>query len=64
MIIQLEIPMVFERDYENDRFDDFFKKVNASINHFRVYHFSVFGNYETEITQMMADAFKESKPIC
>lgn len=59
MIIQLEIPMVFERDYENDRFDDFFKKVNASINHFRV-----FGNYETEITQMMADAFKESKPIC
>ena len=52
MIIQLEIPMVFERDYENDRFDEFFKKVNASIN-----HFSVYGNYETEITQMMADAF-------
>lgn len=59
MIIQLEIPMVFERDYENDRFDDFFKKVNASIN-----HFIVFGNYETEIAQMMADAFKESKQIC
>lgn len=59
MIIQLEIPMVFERDYENDRFDDFFKRVNESIN-----HFSIFGNYETEIAQMMADAFKESKPIC
>lgn len=59
MIIQLEIPMVFERDYENDRFDDFFKRVNASLN-----HFGIFGNYETEIAQMMADAFKESKQIC
>ena len=59
MIIQLEIPMVFERDYENDRFDDFFKRVNASIN-----YFGIFGNYETEIAQMMADAFKESKQIC
>lgn len=58
MIIQLEIPSEFENDYQNDRFDDFFKRVNASIN-----HFSIFGNYETEITQMMADAFKESKPI-
>ena len=59
MIIQLEIPTEFENDYQNDRFDDFFKRVNASIN-----HFSIFGNYEAEITQMMAAAFKESKPIC
>lgn len=59
MIIQLEIPVEFENDYQNDRFDDFFKRVNASIN-----HFSIFGNYEVEITQMMADAFKESRPIC
>lgn len=58
MIIQLEIPTEFENDYQNDRFDDFFKRVNASIN-----HFSIFGNYEAEITQMMADAFKESRPI-
>ena len=58
MIIQLEIPKEFESDYENDRFNDFFKKVNASINHF------IFGNYEDEITKMMAAAFKESKPIC
>lgn len=59
MIIQLEIPKEFENDYQKDRFDDFFKRVNASIN-----HFSIFGNYEAEITQMMACAFKESKPIC
>ena len=37
MIIQLEIPMVFERDYENDRFDDFFKKVNANKSFQRIW---------------------------
>lgn len=59
MIIQLEIPSEFENDYQNDRFDDFFKRVNASIN-----HFSIFGNYEVETAQMMHDAFEKSKPIC
>lgn len=59
MIIQLEIPKEFENDYQNDRFDDFFKRVNASMN-----HFSIFGNYEAETVQMMHDAFEKSKPIC
>lgn len=59
MIIQLEIPKEFENDYKNDRFDDFFKRVNASMN-----HFSIFGNYEAETVQMMHDAFEKSKPIC
>ena len=59
MIIQLEIPKEFENDYQNDRFDDFFKRVNASMK-----HFSIFGNYEAETVQMMHDAFEHSKPIC
>ena len=37
MIIQLEIPKEFESNYENDRFNDFFKRVNASINHFSIF---------------------------
>ena len=59
MIIQLEISKPFEGDYQKDRFDEFFRRVFADID----YHGMV-GNYEAETVLMMADAFKESKPIC
>ena len=59
MIIQLEIPSEFENDYKKDRFDEFFRRVFIDINYSKMC-----GNYEAEIAVMMADAFKESKPIC
>lgn len=60
MIIQLEIPSEFENDYKKDRFDEFFRRVFADIDCPPV----MVGNYEAETALMMADAFKESKPIC
>lgn len=59
MIIQLEIPKEFEKGYQNDRFDEFFRRVFADID-----CIGMCGNYEAETALMMADAFKESKPIC
>ena len=59
MIIQLEIPKPFEDDYKKDRFDEFFRRVFADID-----GSGMCGNYEVETALMMADAFKESKPIC
>lgn len=59
MIIQLEIPKEFENDYQNDRFDDFFRRVFADID-----GRGMCGNYEAETAQMMEHMFKWSKPIC
>lgn len=55
MIIQLEIPNEFAKDYANNRFDDFFRRVYADID-----NEGMCGNYEGETAQMMARAFKES----
>ena len=54
MIIQLEIPKEFAKDYVNNRFDDFFRRVYADID-----NEGMCGNYEGETAQMMARAFKE-----
>ena len=59
MIIQLEIPSEFESNYDNDRFLDFFRRVLEDID-----CNGLCGNYEVETAEMMADAFKNSKPIC
>lgn len=59
MIIQLEIPSEFENDYNKDRFDEFFRRVFIDINYSKMC-----GNYDDETALMMANAFKESKPIC
>ncbi len=59
MIIQLEIPKEFEKDYQKDRFDEFFRRVFADID-----FTGMCGNYEAETALMMADAFRKSKPIC
>ena len=55
-IIQLEIPKEFAKDYANNRFDDFFRRVYADID-----NEGMCGNYEGETAQMMARAFKESR---
>ena len=59
MIIQLEIPKNFESEYQKDKFDEFFRRVYADID-----GSGMCGNYEAETVLMMADALKESKPIC
>lgn len=56
MIIQLEISKEFAKDYVNNRFDDFFRRVYADID-----NEGMRGNYEGETAQMMAHAFKESR---
>ena len=56
MSIQLEIPKEFAKDYANNRFDDFFRRVYADID-----NEGMCGNYEGETAQMMARAFKESR---
>lgn len=43
MIIQLEIPKEFAKDYANNRFDDFFRRVYADID-----NEGMCGNYEGE----------------
>lgn len=45
MIIQLEIPKEFAKDYANNRFDDFFRNIDNE---------GMCGNYEGETAQMMA----------
>ena len=46
MIIQLEIPKEFAKDYANNRFDDFFRRVYADID-----NEGMCGNYEGETAQ-------------
>lgn len=59
MTIQLEIPKHFESEYQKDRFDEFFRRVFANID-----CIGICDVYEVKTALMMADAFKESKPIC
>ena len=56
MILQLEIPKEFEKDYRSNRFEDFFRRVYADID-----SGGLCGNYEGETAQMMERAFKESR---
>ena len=46
MIIQLEIPKEFAKDYANNRFDDFFRRVYADID-----NEGMCGNYEGETAE-------------
>lgn len=59
MIIQLEIPKEFAKDYVNNRFDNFFRRVYVDI--VDIDNEEMCGNYEGETAQMMARAFKESR---
>ena len=57
MRIEIEIPKEFEKDYNEDRFKDFFERVLAEI----IYSDGCCGNYEEETAQMLKKAFEESK---
>lgn len=50
MKITIEIPQEYEIDFKADKFKDFFSRVIADMN-------CLCGNYETEIAQMLIEAF-------
>ena len=58
MKIELEIPKEFERDYNVDRFKDFFGRVLYDIK-----DSILCSNYEREIAEMLQKAFAESKEV-
>jgi len=56
MKITIEIPKEYEIDFKVDKFKDFFSRVIADMN-------CLCGNYETEIAQMLTEAFSNGKII-
>ena len=58
MIIQLEIPKEFAKDYANNRFDDFFRRVYADID-----NEGMCGNYEGAIKRRILDLGINKKPV-
>lgn len=55
-IVQIEIPKEFLKDYDSDRFEDFFKRVVADID-----CTGCCGNYEIETANMLKEAFQKSR---
>ena len=56
MRIEIEIPKVFECDYNEDKFDDFFSRVQCDIQ-----GGILCGTYEMETAKMLQRAFGASK---
>ncbi len=56
MKIAIEIPKEYEIDFKADKFKDFFSRVIADMN-------CLCGNYETEIAQMLIEAFSNGEII-
>lgn len=54
----LELPEIVEKDYLNDKFMEFFKRVIADIN-----CDGCCGNYEKEIAEALLQAFKTSREL-
>lgn len=67
MIIQLEIPKELEDDYQEDKLGLFFERVYKHIYVGETYAYLMGGKIYTcdrYVAHMLANAFKESKPIC
>lgn len=56
MKIIIDIPKEFERDYNEDRFEEFFSRLLCDIN-----YKGICGNYEKETVEMFIRAFDESE---
>lgn len=52
MKLTIDIPIDFERDFINDKFENFFSRVIADID-----YSGLCGNYEMEIAEMLLNAF-------
>lgn len=67
MTIQLEIPKELEDDYQKDKLGNFFERVYTGAYLGEVYAYALGETtftLDSYVAQMLADAFKESKPIC
>ena len=58
MIIQLEIPKELEEDYLFDKCVSIFESIGLELEQ------GIAEDSDYNVLEMMADAFKESKPIC
>ena len=58
MIIQLEIPKELEEDYLFDKLVSIFESICLKLEQ------GIAEDSDYDVLEMMADAFKESKPIC
>ena len=59
MKIEIEIPKEFEKDYNADKFEDFFMRVLYDMEK-NEYINILCGNYEQETAQMFIKAFQNS----
>ena len=55
MKLTIDIPIGYERDFNVDKFKDFFSRVIADIN-----CHGLCGNYEKEIAEMLLEAFEKA----
>ena len=55
MKLTIDIPIGYERDFNVDKFKDFFSRVIADIN-----CHGLCGNYEKEIAEMFLEAFDKA----
>lgn len=55
MKLTIDIPIGYERDFNVDKFKDFFSRVIADIN-----CHGLCGNYENEIAEMFLEAFEKA----
>lgn len=58
MIIQLEIPKELEEDYLFDKCVSIFESLGLELEQ------GIAEDSDYDVLEMMANAFKESKPIC
>lgn len=66
MIIQLEIPKELEDDYQKDKLGKYFERVYTGAHFGEAYSYFLGDTtytLDSYVAQMLADAFKESKPI-
>lgn len=57
MKLEIDIPLEYVDDFNNDKFSDFFHRVIADICRYD----GLCGLYEKEIAYMFLDAFKDAK---
>ena len=60
MDIVIKIPKEFEKDFNEDRFEDCLARVASDIEAFG---FRLAGRYEQETITMLREAFKNGKPL-
>lgn len=61
MKILIEIPKEFERDFNEDKFKDFFERVRVDLdNNTGV---NLCGNYEREIVDMLENTFQNAREL-